>query len=257
MALMGTDLEELAQASQVLLSLGANVWSMPPDASPRDIVRFVTASVGCPPTSLVTIVNLQKLRAAPRAWFEQVECSDVILILGAPMGEDLAVLRRLQPRATLLRLDDLRSVDQFRRFDAEKTAKSSGVYSALELGLGREQTVGRSEVLACDSHLFVYRAQAAFDAAKWERVMREWPAAVLRAFGCVTIGERAFVLDQAGAEAPQLIDEGDGAAGSQLVLIGSRLNGVFLEGLLDSALVARPSSLRLLATRRRQRYGAP
>jgi hypothetical protein len=256
-ALMGTSVDDIAEASGVLSRLGANVWSMPPDVSPRDAFRLLKASGANTPSCLATVVRLEQLHAASRAWFEQVECSDVLLLVGAPMGEDLAVLQRLQPRATLLRLDDVTSFAQCRRFDPLKTPQSSGVYQALALGLDNEPAFGKSEVLACDRHVFAYRTTSAFDPDLWEKVERGWPAEVVRAFGCVVIGEATFVLEQMGRGAPELVSEGDEAGGSQLALIGTRLNADYLKNLLDSALVARSSSLRLLATRRRRSYGTP
>lgn len=224
---------------------------------PQDSIAMVTRQTCRAPIALMAVVSaddLQRLSEAPAALFQCIESCDVVVLVGDAKADGLAALRRLQPRATIIPLGQLHLGTPFKRFDAQVTPYSSGIYQALLLGAEQETTAGLSEVIACDTYKFAYRARVAFEPSQWEQLA--WPREVMRAFGCVTIGSQAFVLDQLGGSQPSLFDEGDAPGGSHMVMLGAQLNTYALKEMLDGALCKPASSLRLLATRSPQRYGA-
>lgn len=256
-AVFGVNPTLTRDACEVLQQRGFHPVEIRHPWRPQDSVAVVTQHTCRVPIALITVVSaddLQRLSKAPAAMFQCIESCDVVILVGEAHAEGLAALRRLQPRATIVSLDQLHLGTPFKRFDAQVTPYSSGIYQALLLGAERELTTGLSEVIACDTYKFAYRARVAFEPSQWEQIV--WPQEVMRAFGCVTIGDEAFVLDQLGGNQPSLVNEGDAPGGSHLAFLGAKLNTYALKEMLDAALCKPASSLRLLATRRLQRYGA-
>ncbi|WP_340022597.1 GTP-binding protein [Paenibacillus sp. FSL K6-1096] len=136
---------------------------------------------------------------------DQIETCDVLLLNKCDLVEEAelnkleAVLRRLQPRAKIIRTVnaqvDPAEILNTGRFDFEQTSQSSGWIAEL----GKEEHTPETEEYGITS--FVYRRRAPFHPQRLSFFFSNWPAEVVRAKGLVWLaarGDLAATVSQAG-----------------------------------------------------------
>lgn len=136
---------------------------------------------------------------------DQIETCDVLLLNKCDLvdGQELnkleAVLRRLQPRAKIIRTVnaevDPSEILNTGLFDFEQTSLSSGWIAEL----GKEEHTPETEEYGITS--FVYRRRTPFHPQRLSFFFSNWPAEVVRAKGLVWLaarGDLAATISQAG-----------------------------------------------------------
>ncbi|MFD1907982.1 GTP-binding protein [Paenibacillus rhizoplanae] len=136
---------------------------------------------------------------------DQIETCDVLLLNKCDLVEEQelnrleAVLRRLQPRAKIIRTVnaqvELSEILNTRRFDFEQTSQSSGWIAEL----AKEEHTPETEEYGITS--FVYRRRAPFHPQRLSFFFSNWPTEVVRAKGLVWLaasGDLAATISQAG-----------------------------------------------------------
>ncbi|WP_339223952.1 GTP-binding protein [Paenibacillus sp. FSL H8-0332] len=136
---------------------------------------------------------------------DQIETCDVLLLNKCDLVEEQelnrleAVLRRLQPRAKIIRTVnaqvELSEILNTRRFDFEQTSQSSGWIAEL----AKEEHTPETEEYGITS--FVYRRRAPFHPQRLSFFFSNWPSEVVRAKGLVWLaasGDLAATISQAG-----------------------------------------------------------
>lgn len=136
---------------------------------------------------------------------DQIETCDVLLLNKCDLVEEAelnkleAVLRRLQPRAKIIRTVnaqvELSEILNTRRFDFEQTSQSSGWIAEL----AKEEHTPETEEYGITS--FVYRRRAPFHPQRLSFFFSNWPSEVVRAKGLVWLaasGDLAATISQAG-----------------------------------------------------------
>ncbi|AIQ40675.1 GTP-binding protein [Paenibacillus sp. FSL R7-0312] len=136
---------------------------------------------------------------------DQIETCDVLLLNKCDLVEEQelnkleAVLRRLQPRAKIIRTVnaevDPSEILNTGLFDFEQTSLSSGWIAEL----GKEEHTPETEEYGITS--FVYRRRTPFHPQRLSFFFSNWPAEVVRAKGLVWLaarGDLAATISQAG-----------------------------------------------------------
>lgn len=136
---------------------------------------------------------------------DQIETCDVLLLNKCDLVEEAelnkleAVLRRLQPRAKIIRTVnaqvDPAEILNTGRFDFELTSQSSGWIAEL----GKAEHTPETEEYGITS--FVYRRRVPFHPQRLSFFFSNWPAEVVRAKGLVWLaarGDLAATVSQAG-----------------------------------------------------------
>ncbi|NQX49835.1 GTP-binding protein [Paenibacillus tritici] len=203
---------------------------------------------------------------------DQIETCDVLLLNKCDLVEENelnkleAVLRRLQPRAKILRTVnaqvDPSEILNTGLFDFEQTSQSSGWIAEL----GKEEHTPETEEYGITS--FVYRRRAPFHPQRLSFFFSNWPSEVVRAKGLVWLaayGDLAATISQAGpsiqfgpagywlatmpedqqqevlAAEPDVQAKWDGQWGDRLneiVFIGVSMNREDIEARLDRCLLS-------------------
>ncbi|WP_405110597.1 GTP-binding protein [Paenibacillus sp. FSL K6-1217] len=202
---------------------------------------------------------------------DQIETCDVLLLNKCDLVEDAelnkleAVLRRLQPRAKIIRTVnaqvELSEILNTGRFDFEQTSQSSGWIAEL----AKEEHTPETEEYGIAS--FVYRRRAPFHPQRLSFFFSNWPPEIVRAKGLVWLaasGDLAATISQAGpsiqfgpagywlatlpeeqqqevlAAEPDVLAKWDGQWGDRLneiVFIGVQMNREDIEARLDRCLL--------------------
>lgn len=202
---------------------------------------------------------------------DQIETCDVLLLNKCDLVEEAelnkleAVLRRLQPRAKIIRTVnaqvELSEILNTGRFDFEQTSQSSGWIAEL----AKEEHTPETEEYGITS--FVYRRRAPFHPQRLSFFFSNWPSEVVRAKGLVWLaasGDLAATISQAGpsiqfgpagywlatlpeeqqqevlAAEPDVLakwDEQWGDRLNEIVFIGVQMNREDLEARLDRCLL--------------------
>lgn len=202
---------------------------------------------------------------------DQIETCDVLLLNKCDLVEEAelnkleAVLRRLQPRAKIIRTVnaqvDPAEILNTGRFDFEQTSQSSGWIAELS----KEEHTPETEEYGITS--FVYRRRAPFHPQRLSFFFSNWPDEVVRAKGLVWLaarGDLAATVSQAGpsiqfgpagywlatlpedqqqevlATEPDVLAKWDGQWGDRLneiVFIGVAMNREDIESRLDRCLL--------------------
>ncbi|MEK3794574.1 GTP-binding protein [Paenibacillus sp. FSL R7-0204] len=136
---------------------------------------------------------------------DQIETCDVLLLNKCDLVEEAelnkleAVLRRLQPRAKIIRTVnaqvELSEILNTGLFDFEQTSQSSGWIAEL----AKEEHTPETEEYGITS--FVYRRRAPFHPQRLSFFFSNWPSEVVRAKGLVWLaasGDLAATISQAG-----------------------------------------------------------
>ncbi|MEK3686207.1 GTP-binding protein [Paenibacillus sp. FSL R10-2736] len=203
---------------------------------------------------------------------DQIETCDVLLLNKCDLVDEQelnkleAVLRRLQPRAKIIRTVnaevDPSEILNTGLFDFEQTSLSSGWIAEL----GKEEHTPETEEYGITS--FVYRRRTPFHPQRLSFLFSNWPAEVVRAKGLVWLaarGDLAATLSQAGpsiqfgpagywlatmpedqqqevlAAEPDVKAKWDGQWGDRLneiVFIGVSMNCADIEARLDRCLLS-------------------
>ncbi|WP_238655939.1 GTP-binding protein [Paenibacillus piscarius] len=202
---------------------------------------------------------------------DQIETCDVLLLNKCDLVEEAelnkleAVLRRLQPRAKIIRTVnaqvDPAEILNTGRFDFEQTSQSSGWIAELS----KEEHTPETEEYGITS--FVYRRRTPFHPQRLSFFFSNWPEEVVRAKGLVWLaarGDLAATISQAGpsiqfgpagywlatlpedqqqevlATEPDVLAKWDGQWGDRLneiVFIGVNMNREDIEARLDRCLL--------------------
>ncbi|AIQ28891.1 MULTISPECIES: GTP-binding protein [Paenibacillus] len=203
---------------------------------------------------------------------DQIETCDVLLLNKCDLVDEQelnkleAVLRRLQPRAKIIRTVnaevDPSEILNTGLFDFEQTSLSSGWIAEL----GKEEHTPETEEYGITS--FVYRRRTPFHPQRLSFFFSNWPAEVVRAKGLVWLaarGDLAATVSQAGpsiqfgpagywlatmpedqqqevlAAEPDVKAKWDGQWGDRLneiVFIGVSMNRADIEARLDRCLLS-------------------
>ncbi|AIQ57702.1 GTP-binding protein [Paenibacillus borealis] len=203
---------------------------------------------------------------------DQIETCDVLLLNKCDLVDEQelnkleAVLRRLQPRAKIIRTVnaqvDPSEILNTGLFDFEQTSLSSGWIAEL----GKEEHTPETEEYGITS--FVYRRRTPFHPQRLSFFFSNWPAEVVRAKGLVWLaarGDLAATISQAGpsiqfgpagywlatmpedqqqevlASEPDVKAKWDGQWGDRLneiVFIGVSMNRTDIEARLDRCLLS-------------------
>lgn len=203
---------------------------------------------------------------------DQIETCDVLLLNKCDLVDEQelnkleAVLRRLQPRAKIIRTVnaevDPSEILNTGLFDFEQTSLSSGWIAEL----GKEEHTPETEEYGITS--FVYRRRTPFHPQRLSFFFSNWPAEVVRAKGLVWLaarGDLAATISQAGpsiqfgpagywlatmpedqqqevlAAEPDVKAKWDGQWGDRLneiVFIGVSMNRADIEARLDRCLLS-------------------
>lgn len=139
---------------------------------------------------------------------DQIEFCDVLILNKCDRLEEAellqleAVLRKLQPRATLIRsvygAIDPALILNSGRFDYEASSASAG----WQLELQKEEHVPETEEYGISS--FVYRARKPFHPERLYAYMMDWPEEIVRSKGYIWLASRSAIAATIGQAGPSI-----------------------------------------------------